>query len=84
MIGDAPGDLKAARANDALFFPINPGHEDESWERFYEEAVHKFLAGDVCRRLRGSADRRVREPAAGSAAVEEVRSADSTWLMAMR
>jgi len=46
MIGDAPGDMKAARANDALFFPINPGHEEESWQRFYEEAVHKFLAGE--------------------------------------
>ena len=46
MIGDAPGDLKAARANDALFFPVNPGHEEESWQRFFEEAVHKFLAGE--------------------------------------
>ncbi len=46
MIGDAPGDRKAARANDALFFPVNPGHEEESWQRFYEEAVHKFLAGE--------------------------------------
>jgi phosphoglycolate phosphatase-like HAD superfamily hydrolase len=44
MIGDAPGDLNAARANDALFYPINPGHEEESWQRFYGEAVHKFLA----------------------------------------
>ncbi|MBN2002964.1 MAG: HAD hydrolase-like protein [Anaerolineae bacterium] len=44
MIGDAPGDMAAARANQALFFPINPGHEDESWQRFYEEGVHKFLA----------------------------------------
>src|SRR5690606_20299693 len=25
MIGDAPGDLKAARANGAKFYPINPG-----------------------------------------------------------
>ncbi|MGD8625523.1 MAG: HAD hydrolase-like protein [Anaerolineae bacterium] len=46
MIGDAPGDMRAARANDALFYPINPGHEEASWQRFYEEAVHKFLAGD--------------------------------------
>ncbi len=46
MIGDAFGDLDAARANNCLFFPINPGHEEESWERFYKEAVHKFLAGD--------------------------------------
>jgi phosphoglycolate phosphatase-like HAD superfamily hydrolase len=44
MIGDAPGDMKAARANNALFYPINPGHEDESWQRFYEEALHKFLS----------------------------------------
>jgi phosphoglycolate phosphatase-like HAD superfamily hydrolase len=46
MIGDAPGDLKAARANHALFYPINPGDEDKSWKRFYDEAVHKFLAGE--------------------------------------
>ncbi len=46
MIGDAPGDYQAARANDALFFPINPGHEDESWELFYREAMGRFLAGE--------------------------------------
>ncbi len=46
MIGDAPGDMKAARANDALFFPVNPGHEEESWQLFYEEAADKFLAGE--------------------------------------
>jgi phosphoglycolate phosphatase-like HAD superfamily hydrolase len=46
MIGDAPGDLKAAQANNALFFPINPGHEDESWELFYKEGLHKFLRGE--------------------------------------
>lgn len=44
MIGDAPGDMKAARANGALFFPVNPGHEQESWQRFYEEGMHKFLS----------------------------------------
>ena len=43
MVGDAPGDYKAARANNALFFPINPGHEEESWQRFYEEGMHRFL-----------------------------------------
>jgi phosphoglycolate phosphatase-like HAD superfamily hydrolase len=46
MIGDAPGDMQAARANDALFYPVNPGHEEESWQQFYEEAMHKFLAGE--------------------------------------
>jgi phosphoglycolate phosphatase-like HAD superfamily hydrolase len=45
MIGDAPGDLKAARANHARFFPINPGHEDASWQRFYEEAIDRFFTG---------------------------------------
>jgi phosphoglycolate phosphatase-like HAD superfamily hydrolase len=46
MVGDAPGDMNAARANDALFYPVNPGYEQESWQRFYEESVHKFLAGE--------------------------------------
>jgi phosphoglycolate phosphatase-like HAD superfamily hydrolase len=46
MIGDAPGDMKAARANDALFFPVNPGHEEESWARFHDEAIDKFFAGE--------------------------------------
>ncbi len=45
MIGDAPGDLKAARANKAKFYPINPGEEEVSWKRFYEEAIDKFLTG---------------------------------------
>jgi phosphoglycolate phosphatase-like HAD superfamily hydrolase len=43
MIGDAPGDMKAAKANDVLFYPINPGHEEASWERFYNEAMDKFF-----------------------------------------
>ena len=49
MIGDAPGDMKAARANDAMFFPVNPGHEEESWARFHQEAGPKFLAGEYTR-----------------------------------
>ena len=43
MIGDAPGDLAAARATGALFLPINPGHEEESWERFYREGIDRFF-----------------------------------------
>jgi phosphoglycolate phosphatase-like HAD superfamily hydrolase len=43
MIGDAPGDMKAAKANGVLFYPINPGHEEDSWERFYTEAMDKFF-----------------------------------------
>ena len=49
MVGDAPGDLKAARANDAMFYPVNPGHEEESWQRFVEVAGPKFLAGEYTR-----------------------------------
>lgn len=45
MIGDAPGDLDAAKANDALFYPIMPGDEEASWERFYGEALDRFFAG---------------------------------------
>ncbi len=45
MIGDAPGDMKAAKANDMLFFPIIPGHESESWKRFHDEAADRFFAG---------------------------------------
>ncbi len=46
MVGDAPGDMEAARANGALFFPINPGHEEASWEGFYKEGLGKFFAGE--------------------------------------
>jgi len=46
MVGDAPGDMNAAKSNDALFYPINPGEEDISWKRFYDEALDKFLAGE--------------------------------------
>lgn len=45
MIGDAPGDMQAARAVGALFYPINPGAEVASWKRFLEESCDKFLAG---------------------------------------
>lgn len=45
MVGDAPGDMKAARANDAFFFPINPGDEVKSWKRFHDEAFDKFISG---------------------------------------
>ena len=45
MIGDAPGDYSAAKANHTLFFPINPGAEEDSWKRFYEEGIDHFLSG---------------------------------------
>ena len=45
MVGDAPGDFEAARANGVLFYPIDPGAEDASWQRFFEEALPRFFAG---------------------------------------
>ena len=45
MIGDAPGDLKAARANGILFYPINPGAEEASWQRLHEEGLDHFFNG---------------------------------------
>lgn len=45
MIGDAPGDMAAAQAIGCNFFPINPGHETESWQLFQEEAYARFLDG---------------------------------------
>ncbi|MGE0609108.1 MAG: HAD family hydrolase [Pirellulales bacterium] len=45
MIGDAPGDYAAAKANSSLFYPINPGAEDASWQRFEQEAIDRFFAG---------------------------------------
>jgi hypothetical protein len=46
MIGDAPGDMRAARANNAKFYPVNPGYEERSWELFFKEASDRFFTGD--------------------------------------
>ena len=45
MIGDAPGDFNAARKNGALFFPINPGKEEASWECLFHEGLDRFFQG---------------------------------------
>jgi phosphoglycolate phosphatase-like HAD superfamily hydrolase len=45
MVGDAPGDQQAAQANGALFFPIMPGAEDQSWRRLYDEGIDRFFGG---------------------------------------
>ncbi len=45
MVGDAPGDQKAAQSNKALFYPIIPGQEERSWERFFNEALDRFFNG---------------------------------------
>lgn len=45
MVGDAPGDLTAARENGALFFPIIPGNEEKMWEKLESEALDRFFSG---------------------------------------
>lgn len=45
MIGDAQGDYRAATENGVCFFPIVPGKEKVSWQRFLDESLDKFLAG---------------------------------------
>ena len=44
MIGDAPGDRDAAKANGVLFYPICPDQEAESWEQF-GQAMEAFRTG---------------------------------------
>ena len=44
MIGDAPGDMKAAKANGALFYPIVPGEEEVSWKALYEDGLERFFS----------------------------------------
>ncbi|MBI9021048.1 MAG: HAD hydrolase-like protein [Verrucomicrobia bacterium] len=45
MVGDAPGDYKAAAENQALYYPIIPGNEEASWERLAKEGLAKFFDG---------------------------------------
>lgn len=50
MVGDSSGDLNAANANHALFFPVIPGRETESWRALAEEGLTRFLAGNYAGR----------------------------------
>jgi len=53
MVGDALGDLKAARSAGALFYPVLPGKEDESWKLFHDEVCEEFLAGKYTKEREG-------------------------------
>jgi phosphoglycolate phosphatase-like HAD superfamily hydrolase len=46
VVGDAPGDLEAARCAGAAFFPIIPGREDECWDILASSGISRFLAGE--------------------------------------
>lgn len=45
MVGDAPGDLEAARFNGVSFYPILAGRESISWEKLYAEALVPLMNG---------------------------------------
>jgi phosphoglycolate phosphatase-like HAD superfamily hydrolase len=45
LIGDAFGDMNAAKTNGVLFYPVMPGKEDNSWERLLNEGLEKFMNG---------------------------------------
>lgn len=45
MVGDAPGDQAAAEKNGVLYYPILVRKEAQSWRRFTDEALPKFLGG---------------------------------------
>jgi phosphoglycolate phosphatase-like HAD superfamily hydrolase len=46
MCGDAPGDLKAAEANNIYYFPILVKNEAESWESFINQGFELLLKDD--------------------------------------
>lgn len=46
IIGDSPGDLNAARNTNALFFPILPTREEQSWKVFNSESCDYFLSSN--------------------------------------
>jgi phosphoglycolate phosphatase-like HAD superfamily hydrolase len=51
MVGDALGDLKAARAVGALFYPVVPGREEQSWKIFHDRIIDLFLNGEYTNQI---------------------------------
>ena len=45
MVGDAMGDLEAARKNGVYYFPILPGKERESWQELVSEGLARLAHG---------------------------------------
>ena len=46
MVGDAPGDLDAAKKW-CFYYPILVGKEGFSWDRLANEALDQFLDGSI-------------------------------------
>lgn len=47
MIGDSPGDLKAAEQNGVHFYPILVGQETQSWQTFTADVLPAFMRGEM-------------------------------------
>lgn len=43
MVGDAPGDIEAAKDSRVLYYPIIVGREVESWVNFKEDILDSFI-----------------------------------------
>jgi len=46
VVGDAMGDLDAARGSGAAFFPVIPGREEACWEELADRGLERFIAGE--------------------------------------
>ena len=68
MIGDAPGDHKAAVANNVLFYPINPGAGGGELAAVLQRSDRPVFQRHVRRRVRSGIVGRVRPPLARAAA----------------
>lgn len=51
MVGDALGDLKAARDNDVYFYPIIVNEEKESWIEFRKNVLSAFIKESTFKQL---------------------------------
>ena len=51
MIGDAPGDIKAAEDNGVWCYPIIVGKEAQSWKRFKDEVLPALVEGKLTKEL---------------------------------
>lgn len=51
MIGDAPGDIKAAEDNGVWCYPIIVGKEAESWKKFKDEVLPAFTKGNLTKEV---------------------------------
>lgn len=57
MVGDAPVDQKAAKAEGVFFYPIMVWKEKESWREFTENALEKFREGTFAGAYQEEAER---------------------------